>query len=344
MTIKKLSIFIAILVIIVAIIAISENLSNGKAAAKTTAFFPEFSEATCSALLISDKSGSVKLTQKSAGSWIVSAQTANAANPLAIPSPVTEASPEYKADSASITVALEKIQKMSRDVLVSTNAAKKGLFEVDSANGIRVEVINKEKGSLGTFYIGKSSSDAGSDYVRMVGSDEVYSVMGSIRYSFFTDTKRWRSKAMFAVNPKNIQKLTIMQKDSATIVLEKSKDTTGQPIWTLSAPKQAKASNSAVEAICTAFAGLQTADWESDGALADTAMGFTKPTLVVTAQMENSETKTLVIGREKATSSQAWGKTDEQATIYLVAKYNLSSFQKSVNDLLEIQSATPPKS
>jgi hypothetical protein len=345
---KKLTILAAILVIAVGLIVVSEKLSSKKSAADTSAFFPGFSSADCGSFQIRDKSGTVKVEQKN-GQWVVgSADAAVTAQGGALAAMDSSSAAQnvqsYKADTAAVVVLLEKFQKMQRDVLVSTNPEKRALFEVDSANGIRVEVWNKAGRSLGIFYAGKNGSDYSTHYVRSEGSDQVYAVAGGIRYSLYSDLNRWRDKTIFAFEPSSIRKLTVAVKDSATIVLERSKDSTQQSSWQMTAPQTCKAKNSEADNLCLAFAKLQTSEWETAG-LADTAMGLDKPAAVVTAELENGQTRTLTVGKEKAGSGNLWTKASDQDFIFLMGKYNLTKLTKGVNDLKEAAAAptaTPP--
>jgi hypothetical protein len=186
--------------------------------------------------------------------------------------------------------------------------------------------------SIGTFYVGKVG-EGGSNYIRAIGSDDVYSVMGGIRYSFFTDLTRWRNKSLFKIDPKFIKKLTIAQKDSATIVLEKTKDSTGQASWSLTAPVKGAAVSTEVDGLCSSFATAATENWEENPLIADSATSFDKPATAVTAEMENGEIKGLIIGKEKVSTSNVFAKTTDSKEIYLLSKYVSSTFNKSVSTL-----------
>lgn len=342
MNTKKLTIAAGILIAAVAIIIISENLQTGRKKEKSDSFFPDFSKEKCSAILIKEKDKSVNLKYKN-GVWLVSSAENDASGGSGIvgldkdkvigPKQIEE----YTADSSSIQVVLEKIQNMKRDVLVSTNPEKKDIFDVDTAKGMLVKVWDNNNKPLGAVYIGKGGSDRGSNYIRMEGSDKVFAVYGGIKYSFFTDLKRWRDKSLLKFNPQEVKKFTIMRKDSGTIVLEKTVDSLSAVTWNIVSPVKYKAKAKDVDNLVIGLSNMKTTDWEEDPFIEDSVTGFNDPDMILTAVLENGETNTLICGKKKKDKSYLFAKTNTGNYTYLIAQYNVNKFKKSVDDLKEVE-------
>ncbi|MGD9200201.1 MAG: DUF4340 domain-containing protein [Chitinispirillia bacterium] len=340
---KNLIILGSILLIIVAIIFVTEKLNSPKKSKnKSDTFLPGFSISSCSAFSIKNTSGSVKL-RKESGKWLVSS-TSESKDDKKGSGPFNDStgnkikfdkqSEEYLADSASVQSALEKLNSIKLDDLISQNPEKRTIFEVDTAKGTRIEVWNGQNKSIGVFFIGKNGPDWNSHYVRTHGSNNVYSVMGSIKYSFFTEENRWRDKTILKYDSGLTQKISVEQKDSSKIILEKSVDTAGTAIWTITEPKKAKTEKDAVDKLVNNLADFIANDFEKDKSLDNKEMGFDNPKLNISIELENGDKKSLIFGN-KNKDNKYWVRNNESEYIFLVYESKLDDYNFSYSDLAE---------
>jgi len=222
---KKLLYTVSILILAILAIVVSEKL-NKKAPTETSLkFFPTCTEKNISEITIKDSKDSVKVRRKG-DVWVVSrfATGSVAQSPLNTGSEQTTDANlvEFPADSASVATVLEKIVNMKKGELISENPAKQSIFEVDSSKGILVDVLDESGKSKGSFRIGKNGADWSSSYVRMVGSNAVYMVGGRVRYSFFTDLKRWRDKSIIKFDRSAAKRITLIKKGGSSLTVAKA--------------------------------------------------------------------------------------------------------------------------
>jgi hypothetical protein len=333
------------LVMLVAIILVSNWLSNRKPSEKSAKFFPSFTEATCSSISMTDAQGTVKLKKKGEVWVITRAHKAGATDTAPAIAGIDSTQKlqtsaledEYPADSASTKTVLEKLTTMKKDILISENPSKQSQLEVDSAKGILIDALDNTGKSYGAFYIGKNGPDWSSNYIRTKGSNKVYTVGGSIRYSFFTEYPRWKDKTIIKCDRASIKKVSIV-KQGTVIGLEKSADSAGT--WKLTQPEQADAKMDVVNPLLDAAARLNTAEWE-DSSLTPDSMGFTKPELVLTVFLANGEQKIVNIGKKKGGTSRFWVKAEGQQPVFLVDDVEIQKFDKKPEELKAIPPAAP---
>jgi hypothetical protein len=338
---KKLIILGIILVVVVGIIVLSEKMGSQKKSGKVKEFFPDFSATNCSAFLISDKNGSVKL-KKQGDIWVIESKGEEETKKEEESAPILEETVEkdptsstefeYPADSASVASVMEKLAVMKMDELISKNPEKQEVFEVDSVKGTLVEVWDSKNKSIGKFRIGKSGPDWSSHFVRMIGSDDVYSVSGSIKYAFFTDNNRWRDKAVLKFDALLLKKIKIAKKDSAVIELERTVDTTGAK-WNITAPEKSPADSASLAKMVKDLSILMTSNFEENLDSPDSVTGFNDPYIVVSLELENGDKKMLTIGNLKEDDNQRWVKADDKQAIFLLYKSKFDNVDKSLEEL-----------
>lgn len=314
MNTKKLLILVSIAVIAILAIVFNEKLSSKKPSEKSLKFFDD----KIGSFVIKDSTGSVTIRKKG-DVWVVSNDKSS--------------SKEYPTDSASVAVALEKISGMKRSVLISENRDKQSLFEVDSSKGLFLEVFDLSAKSKGAMFIGKSGPDWNSNYVRLTSSDQVYTVEGGIRYSFFTELNRWRDKVMMSFDKESAKTITMVTKNGSAINLTKADSGKG---WNLIAPVQSTAKADEVDGILSTLSRLNATDFQ-DSLISDTALGFTKPELTISVGFANGSKK-LSIGAKRSDGNY-YAMIEGKETVYIVGQYDFSNLNKDLNTLKE----EPPK-
>ncbi len=99
--------------------------------------------------------------------------------------------------------------------VVSENREQQTIFQVDSTNGVLVGFYN-DSTLLNSVIIGKLTSDNAHTYIRIPGSDEVYSSNKVLTFTFNRDRNQWLDKTIFAMNPDLIESVELKQPDKST--------------------------------------------------------------------------------------------------------------------------------
>jgi hypothetical protein len=332
---KKLLYVVSALIISILAIVIGNKLSNKAPSEDEKRFFPDLTENTISSILIIDNNDSIRIKRKG-DIWVAMPgkngkengnETIQPASELSSDSPaVSDISiKEYPADSASIRTVLEKIVSMKKDELISTNPEKQSIFEVDSSSGILVETWDNSGKSYGQFRIGKSGPNWSSNYVRLIGSNSVYMVNGSIKHSFFTDLKRWRDKSIVKFEKTGTKGISIAKKGEAPVILEKS-DT----VWNMAAPHQNLAKKEKVEEIVNTLSNLKASDFESD-TISDTEAGLEDPQYLIVVSL-NSGSRKIKVGN-KNDSNKYRVKAEGNETVFLVNESLVKKFDIDPEEL-----------
>jgi len=347
MNTKNLPVLAVILVVIIGIIVVANQMSNKEPTEKSLLFFPQFSAEECGAIVMSDAHDTVSLVRHGTA-WMV---RPGKIGESALRSPLLSkdtaqkqsVSSEYPSDSASIQTALDKLKTMKKEELISQNPGKQAELEVDSVAGLRVDLANDKGAPFSTFYIGKSGADWSTGFVRMKGSNDVYLVGGSVKYSFFTDKSRWKDKTITKFDRAFAKGITITKKDSTiqmALTAPSPKDSAAKPAWLILSPVKDSAKSAEVDKIFNTMSQLSAMEFE-DAALTDDSMGFAKPYCTVTVALENGDKKTVIIGKEKASDGRRWARSPDKTATFLVPKYSVESLDRSINGLKGIEEKKP---
>jgi hypothetical protein len=319
---KKLLLLVSVAVVAILVIVLNEQLSNKKPSEKSLKFFND----KAGSFVVKDASGSVTVHKKGE-SWVVSRGISrgnqSAAQPVGTQSSSTVT--DFATDSAAVAMALEKIDMMKKEVLISENQDKQAIFEVDTAKGTFLEVFDTKGTSLGSVYIGKDGPDWNSNYVRSKGSNKVYTVSGGIRMSFFSDMTRWRDKLMLSFDKTTAKNLSLVKKDGSTITLAKADTGTS---WNITAPVQEQAKTDQIETILNTLARFNAVDFQ-DLALSDSATGFAKPELTILTGLSNGNKK-ITFGT-KRTDNKCYVKIEGKETVYLINDTDFNNLNKDLN-------------
>jgi Domain of unknown function (DUF4340) len=347
MNMKHLPVLAVILIVVIGIIIVANQLSNRQPSEKSLAFFPQFSPVECGIITVSDSHDTASLVRHGAV-WMVAAgrtgQNATA-SPLVASDTVqkTKGSSEYPADSSLIQTALDKLKTMKKDDIISENPAKQAELEVDTIHGLRVDLANDKGAAFATFYLGKNGADWSSTFVRMKGSNDVYLVGGSVKYSFFADKNRWKDKSIVKVDRAFAKAVTIAKADTViqlALTAPSPKDSAAKPAWLIVSPVKDTAKGPEIDKIFNTLSSLPAMEFE-DAALSDDSMGFAKPYCTVAVSMENGDKKTVIIGKQKAADGRRWVRTPDKNATFLIPKYSVDNLDRSINGLKGIEEKKP---
>jgi hypothetical protein len=239
---------------------------------------------------------------------------------------------------------LDKLKTMQKDELISQNPAKQPELEVDTVKGMRVDLFNDKGIAFSTFYIGKSGADWSTGFIRMKGSNDVYLVGGSAKYSFFSEKARWKDKTITKFDRAFVKAITIQKKDTTiqlSLTAPSPKDSAAKPAWLIVSPVKDSAKMAEVDKILTTMSQLTAMEFEDNTTLTEDSLGFVKPYLTVTVAMENGDKKVITIGRQKAVDGRRWIRTPDKNATFLIPKYNVESFDRSINGLKGIEEKKP---
>ncbi len=348
MNMKHLPLLAVILAVIIGIIIVANQLSNKRPSEQSLAWFPQFSEAGCGMISVSDQKDSVFLVHRGKDWVVANGRPSDNAAPSFLSADTSgkvRKISEYPADSAFIQTAIDKLKALKKEDLISQNPQKQVELEVDTIQGTKVTVYNEKLAPIGTFYIGKNGADWSSNFVRMKGSDDVYLAGGSLKYSLFTDRSKWKNKIITKFDRSFVKGIEIAKRDSASIVLSLAapspKDSAARPVWNIVSPVKDSAKNSEVDKILNTLANFSASDFEENAALSPDSLGFSKPYLRVTLSFENGDKKTVLVGNEKGSEGKRWVRTPEKPATFLVYKYNIDNVDRSVNALRGIPEKKP---
>ncbi|MBD3239502.1 MAG: DUF4340 domain-containing protein [Chitinivibrionales bacterium] len=349
---KNLLTWVGIFAVVVIVVIVAGMLRNRRPSDEAQKFFPKLSESDIQKVMVAT-GGDTAVVHRKGDIWVVGEAeeeaAPTAAGGLAALSdsasqetaqtaeeePVPAALREYPADSAAVASMLEKITTMNKDILASTKPEKQSMYQVDSAGGTYVQVWNDKGEKAGSFYIGKNSSAGwSSHYVRMDGSNKVYSVRGSIKYAFKANSKDWRDKTVTKFPKTSAARISLAKRSGQTIVVEKSTDSTGAPTWSMATPQQHKAEQSKIDDILNTLSNMKCTGWETDTELSEDSLGFNEPELVVSVTLEGGAERTVQIGNKKGTEDKFWVRTPaREGVTFLVSSYTINKLDVGVDEL-----------
>ncbi len=343
---KNLTTLAVILVVLIAIIVIANQLQNKKPSEQSLVLLPQFTIPSCTELLVVEGKDSSRIVRKGTGWFVVPVKAAagQTASPIAQPgaAPQAAADDEYPADSAAVQTALEKLKSLKKDDLISRNPQKQTELEVDTAKGIFVEAFNDKHGSLGALYIGKNGPNWDAHFVREKGSNDVYIASGSVRLSFFGSANKWKNKSIVKFDKAFVKSFAVANTDSTAFELVRispvsPKDTTVKEGWEIVKPDKVKAKKDKADEFVNTFSNFTTTEFETDRSITPDSMGFTKPKLVVSATMQNGETKTIMIGKKKGASGQYFAKNPENTkAVFLIQEYQVNNLNQGLNSFKDV--------
>ncbi|MDG5814513.1 DUF4340 domain-containing protein [Chitinispirillales bacterium ANBcel5] len=325
---RKTLLALSVLIIVILIIVVSEKLSNTRPPEHSLRFFPGLNENSISQISIQGNQSSVKLTRDN-NTWKVK-HTAEHKDPDESTEGfiADDQTPVYRADSAAVQTILEKIVHLRRDVLVSENPDNQPLFEVDSESGIHVQVWDRSKSLLGSFYIGKSATDWTSHYVRLAGSNSVYTVPGGIRSSFFSDLNRWRDKRILSFDENFASRISISGSGiDEDIVLDRTENH-----WNINEPVEHYAAQDSVQNMLSVLSSLNATGFENEIKDKD-KLGLSQPYLTVSVDLATGTSHSIVIGAEKEDSNNRFIMSDIRDDVFLISSNNLSTIYADIESL-----------
>ncbi|MFP4013433.1 MAG: DUF4340 domain-containing protein [Chitinispirillaceae bacterium] len=317
---KKMILGLGVLVLVIAIFIVSEKLNSKKPSERDLKLFPGLEENKISSVMVREGDKAVKLEKKN-GVWMVGKASEDQ------DSSATEKEAFYTADSASVQVALEKLVSMKKGDLISRNPEKQSEFGVDNSGGMLVEIWKGSDNSVGAVRIGEKGIEWNSNCVRLIGNDSVYSVLGGLRYSLYSELDKWREKRIVQFSRGSAEKISLIKKDGSSTVLEKSDSG-----WTITEPIQHMAAIDTVDKMLDVLSSLKTAEFVYDTPQ-DSVSGLSEPSLAVAVTLNGGAERKFIVGNEKEGKKQYWTRVEGKDEVFLISEGDLKKIDQDAEAL-----------
>lgn len=158
-------------------------------------------------IFLADKSGKTALLERKEGRWIYNKT--------------------MEARQTAVELLLETMSKI-RVNYIPPEAAEPTIIKSIAAEGIKVELYNKEGGKMKVYYVGGVTPDETGTYMMMEGADKPYvihvpSMRGSVRVQYRLEEDEWMSRMVFEEKVDQIQSISVEypQNKSESFKLEK---------------------------------------------------------------------------------------------------------------------------
>jgi hypothetical protein len=110
-----------------------------------------------------------------------------------------------------------------------------------------------------------------------------------------------------------------------------AKNLSGQ--WSITSPKQLGADQESISSLLSTLSSLNSDRLVEDKATNLDQYGLAQPSLSVTATPQNGKTVKLMFGDDTPTGNGSYAALSGDPRVFIIAKYNRSTFEKSLNDL-----------
>ena len=184
---------------------------------------------------------------------------------------------EYPAAERTVGTAVDKLESMNIEGLITDNPESFTKYEVDTV-GLRVYVVAEGK-STG-FIIGKNASNFQHTYMRYINQNDVWLVKGSYRNVFGKALKDWRDRTITDLPMESVRKVEIIYpEETISLAWQDS-------LWKVTAPgKDFAGETSLVERLLRLMCRINTVDF------LDTlkVVSFEKPEAILRAEFEGNE-------------------------------------------------------
>ncbi|MBN2056215.1 DUF4340 domain-containing protein [bacterium] len=280
---------------------------------KVVTVFPDFSADAITSFQVISQGDAVELRRKD-NAWVV-----------------MDGDAEYPADVQAVTTLLDKTAALKKIQIASTNPEKRGVYQVDS-QGTEVKLFSGADLRC-HFFVGKNGPDFFSTFVRVEGSDEVMLVPEYLKTHFDKRLNSWKDRTLLSVEKERIKSLRIERAGKEPIALEYKGDG-----WFLTEPEAHAADEKAINRLLgnlSRYMATDYAELREDG-----DYGFSAPSMTLTVGLDDTTTKTILLGAPKDTTGY-YAKTMDSDWIFIVPKYRFTTFDKDWEELKAVPTPVP---
>ncbi len=231
---------------------------------------------------------------------------------------------DYRASEPVVSGVLKTLQSLALSDVVSTNPAKRGIYQVDST-GTRVQVLEGESTVLDVV-VGKSSPDFAHTYVRRHDQDPVYRADGMLAYNFNKRVDDWRDKTILDVPMEGVSRLNLeYPQEKVQLTLARA-----DSAWTLAAGGGAaeEADSTAAEQLLRVACKLSTNNF----ATPEEAAGLDFGTPVFRVRID-SDTGSQAVAFVEGQEGKMFAQRDGDTTVFQLFKTSLTNLMKKPDDL-----------
>jgi hypothetical protein len=239
----------------------------------------------------------------------------------------------FPADPDAVQKILDAAKNLNARDIISRNAEKYAVFEVDSAKGVDVRLSAGGK-EAAHFVVGRSGSGFQSTYVRDASRREVFQQAAPLKTVFDRGTRSWKDKAVFRLEEEKMLAVELERKGE-TIRLERL----GEAGWSVASPVGYRAKGAMGEALARGLTRLTATDVAP---AADAEKGlFETPEAIVRVDMRDGPDPTLLVGAEKEGGAGRYVRRESDGVVFVVPVARLANYVKPSEELIE---PAPPDS
>lgn len=229
----------------------------------------------------------------------------------------------YPADKAQVEGLLKTFEKaITMDFKVGEDPALQAQYELTEEQALKVEIFKGEVAEV-ALLVGKNGP-MGTNFVRPVGSPEIFRAKVGARSRFEKKPGDWRDKRVMAVEQADITSLVVVE---ATQKLSFTK--TGD-LWQSVEPAGLDLDQASIDGMARSFANLRAQEileGEAPG-----GSGVENPSLMVTATLKDGSTREIRAGFKKDDTTVYVGRSTDDRR-FEVSASSLDSFRKKPEEL-----------
>lgn len=144
-------------------------------------------------IFIADRRGKTATLERKDGYWLYNGQ--------------------WKARPTAMENLLKTVTQL-KVYYLGSKAAEKTMVETIAADGVKVEIYNRQNEKIKCYYVGGVTNDERGTYMMMEGAETPYvthipSFVGQLRVRYMVGDDNWRDRAIFDVPYTDIQSVTV---------------------------------------------------------------------------------------------------------------------------------------
>jgi hypothetical protein len=207
--------------------------------------------------------------------------------------------------------------------LASAKPEKQSVFQVDSS-GVETKLLDASDNVLAHLFVGKTTTDFFSSYVRAADSNNVYVVEGYLKSVFDKGTRTWKDRTIFAFNKGDVTSITIKSEEEE---IELQIDAESK--WQMFRPVASPAKGEDVDSLLDTLSSLTTDDFAEAKDLTEYELDAPKSS--IRAVLNDGSTEALLIGKEE--SGKHYVKREDTDTIFMLYTSRINQLIKKSEDL-----------
>lgn len=186
-------------------------------------------------------------------------------------------------------------------------------------------------GSAKTLYVGNKSPSDSNYYVKISGSDVVYTVGSYSVEALLIDADKIRDKSLFVFEkPEDINYLALEKNGKLSFEAKVE----GDSGWLLKQPIQYEADSSRLQPILDAALKLSIKEFVAENAANLSEFGLDSPPYSVAIGARDAKTVKLLIGKEKLRGKEVYARLDGSQDVFILDESNFNFGDKTAIDVM----------